>query len=128
MNEDWLCVECGYSWEQGVCSPKIPCPSCGSERRAAEASAEDQVKVIEEVRLKARHEGEGPYFFESKSGDSFSYDRQKWVSRGYSVDRERNSYEEKIVDRETGEVVLHKYERLSGHRGRGSDKKRSSGD
>lgn len=123
MNEVWRCVDCGNSWEQAVHSPKTPCPTCGSRRRAADVSAEDHEKEIEEARLKVRHGQKGPYFFEAKAGDSFSHDRQKWVYRGYIVDREDDDYHERIVDPDTGEVIFEKRHRLSEHRDRGSAKK-----
>ncbi|WP_133635565.1 hypothetical protein [Halomonas ventosae] len=61
--------------------------------------------------------------FETKDGDSFSVDRNRFVKLTQIVDHEQNRYFKRVVDSRSGEVIRDVDEPLSDHKGRGSAKK-----
>lgn len=48
----------------------------------------------------------------------------KWACVYRNIDREHNTYDEKVVDEETGQVLHECHEPLSDHRGHGSARTR----
>lgn len=74
--------------------------------------------------IKARHDGPGKPFLESKVGDDLYRKTGEWRKLERRVDREGNWYYEKIVDPKTGRVIKDVSEPLTKHRGHGSAKKK----
>lgn len=111
------CSECSCFME--VCEPC--CPQCGSTDRVVEV--QDGVSVSEMMGIKGWKPGFKRPFLEVKSGDSFSYDRKKIVTRYTVVDRENDHYKEEVKDPDTGEIIHFNEEPLSIHQGHGSAKR-----
>ena len=55
-----------------------------------------------------------------KSGADWSRDSRKWLRRAMRIDRDLDTYQEIVVDPDTGEVVHSEDEPLSSHTGHGS--------
>lgn len=55
-------------------------------------------------------------------GDDWNQDEGKIVNKVRIIDKDANSYIEKVVDKETGEVLQDVDELLTDHHGHGSDK------
>ena len=55
-------------------------------------------------------------------GDDVYRDRNKWVEKFRAMDRKDDQYIEIVTDPETGETIRRCVEKLSDHRGHGSDK------
>jgi len=64
--------------------------------------------------------GERPFFEAIYSKLDWHRKTQRWSIVTRIIDRRRGSYDELIIDRETGDVVREVHEPLSQHRGRGS--------
>jgi hypothetical protein len=60
-----------------------------------------------------------------QTGSQWSVSREKFVDKVRDIDRDADTYYERVVDPETGEVLRHCEEPLSEHFGRGSAKARS---
>jgi hypothetical protein len=58
-----------------------------------------------------------------KTGDDLHHATGRWMKLDRTIDRERNQYDERIVDPVTGAVVHECHEPLDKHRGHGDDKK-----
>jgi hypothetical protein len=61
---------------------------------------------------------------EQQAGDSFSFDRQKWVTLERTYFRLNNWYFKRITDPDTGEIISYKNEPLTNHQGYGDARKK----
>ncbi len=61
-------------------------------------------------------------------GDDWNHDRDKFVDKYRTIDKDGDRYIEKVVDPDTGEVLHDVDEQLSGHEGHGSDKAQKTPD
>jgi predicted RNA-binding Zn-ribbon protein involved in translation (DUF1610 family) len=123
-----FCQDCNIAIDETTeTEGRKPCPSCGSLRRRYEDSFSDSATAGSLVTTKAYKGGLSKrkgLRFESKDGDSFSFDRQRFVELNQLVDHENNRYVKKVVDRKTGEAIRDVDEPLTQHQERGSAKKR----
>jgi len=88
-------------------------------------SFEDKISVDIRIQYKGKSsvkKNKTP-LFEFKGGQEYSYSKGKYIDRNYHIDRLNDKYTESIIDRETGETILKKDEKLSKHKGHGSAKK-----
>jgi len=77
----------------------------------------------EALDLKARHGQSGRPFVHVKTGDDLFRKTGKWNKLNRRVDRDKDWYDEKIMDPETGKILHEVHEPLSQRRGRGSARK-----
>ena len=124
------CNDCGAALEE---SPSLPanertaCPRCGSLGRTFSVTLEGGIQLRGGLALKARSSGKGRPYLEAKHGDDYWRRLGKWMNLSRVVDRRNNRYTETITDPETGEVVRHVDEPLTGHVGRGDARRKPSG-
>ncbi|HBN05707.1 MAG TPA: zinc ribbon domain-containing protein [Bacteroidales bacterium] len=113
------------------CKRKIPlvddnkkCPFCGSLEKTRIINVYDEAKAYDSLRIRNNEKINKKYKFELKSGDDFSYIKQKYVDLKMLVDRENDWYSELVIDKETGEIIHECNEPLSEHIGHGDAKKK----
>ena len=82
----------------------------------------------EKLGLKARRAGEKKPFREVVSGDDLRKRDGKWMDKKRVIDREADTYDEVVIEQETGETVHDCHEALSEHRGHRSAKMRRGDD
>ena len=105
---------------------RVPCARCGSTSRVYIDKLTDGIEILEGSRAKGLHAGM------SRTKGLFIDSLSRWVpqtSRGNAIghherviDRDGDRYTEKVTMRESGEIIHNTDERLSEHRGHGSDK------
>ncbi len=100
----------------------IECPICGWENELIRIRVSDTVVVREMIGTKSKSRGEKKPFKEAISGDEFSVRDQKWYYKKRKIDRQNDTYEEKILDKETGRIIHECKEKLSEHKNHGSAK------
>lgn len=85
----------------------------------------DGLKLSDSIRGKHKRPGIKRFLREFFFGYQDSANRVKYpdgVERFMDVNREKDRYDEKVIDKRTGKVTRDCHERLSDHRGRGSAK------
>jgi predicted RNA-binding Zn-ribbon protein involved in translation (DUF1610 family) len=116
---DWTCSACGVPVEanepQNVA--RRPCPNCGSTLRTAHASVTIAASVQVYMKVHSKHrDGGRKVVREEITGDDFHRKTGRWSIMRRLIDRANNWYEEVFHDRDTGNVIHKKAERLSDHR------------
>ena len=109
--------------ESGV--ERVPCPVCGSKSRyyCESLRAEVSVHVGHKVTVKDPSlPSAKKQRFETRSNIVPSHKYGKLVRRELTIDRDTDSYSEKVTDLQTGEVLHECAEPLSQHMGHGSAK------
>jgi hypothetical protein len=101
---------------------RMPCPACGSTSRIFAKAIHGEVLPRGSLRARGKREGGRKPFVEIVSGADWSHKLRRWMHKLRIIDRERNRYEELVVDRGTGRVIHECKEPLSSHKGHGSDK------
>lgn len=101
-----------------------PCAACGSTSRLRKVALEGSVTPQATLGYKARHAGMQRPFVEGITGASWSRKFERWMQRLMHIDRERDTYEEKVTEPTTGQVIHHSAEPLSQHRGHGSARRK----
>lgn len=71
--------------------------------------------------MRVRRKGPGKWFIEVITGADWSTKFQKFMQKLRLIDREKDLYEEKVVDPQSGTVIHHSKEPLSKHTGHGSE-------
>ena len=83
----------------------------------------DELDLHECVTIKKKKNGHGDPTIKTKTGDSFSSNRQEWMTRVMTANSENDTYDEVIRDSQ-GKVIHECHEPLSKHKGHGSNKKK----
>lgn len=128
QSETWNCTECGEP-----CAPaptgqeNLPCARCGSVAKTINLHFEDKVDVTvtDWLDLKATNtemSGKRKMRRHLQTGSQWSVSREKMVEKVRDIDRDADTYYERVVDPETGEVLRQCDEPLSEHFERGSAK------
>ena len=100
---------------------RAPCVACGGTTQQVRILIEETMTLHDEVRIAVRDGEPGlvaPHL-RVRTGDSWSARLRRWLHRTMRIDRKNNTYEETVVDPQTGEVVHHDAGPLSAHRGHG---------
>ena len=123
-NDTVECGECGtlIDSQRDTEDDRISCPNCGSNKRNYHVSITDTMVARDGLGIKAKRPGEKRPFIEDKAMPDFSQSRGKVVLRKQVIDRDNDKYFESVTDYESGEVIHHRDEPLSEHRGHGSAK------
>lgn len=97
------------------------CPICGSQDIINQLFASDTLAVdfYESVRGKVKYAGEKRPAKEFLQGDDFSVRLQKYVDKIRIIDRKEDKYYERVVDKESGEVIHECSGALTDHIGHG---------
>jgi hypothetical protein len=101
---------------------RTPCSTCNSLKRIFCLSVFESVKVGTKLGMKHKMLGYKKPIFESIFGDDLHRNSQRWSLLSRIIDRKNDLYHEKIVDRETGEIIHECLEPLSRHVAHGSAK------
>ena len=128
------CDNCDYS-EIKTTNIDWACPNCGKKKCHVKMSLSDSIGPIHDSisgrqfnPTKRKEQGKTgksakkpiQEFFH---GDDYSNELEKFVDKDRIIDRENDHYHEMVKDKESGEVIHHKTEKLSEHFGHGSAKK-----
>ncbi len=116
------CWACDYLFIEGDSSEGLPeCPKCGSSGKVMHPSGQE-ARLQAGLCITSSPPSGGRW--ECKSETKHSYykkdDEHHFIDR--TIDRANNHYYERIINKETGEVVREVDERLTEHQGRGSAK------
>lgn len=95
------------------------CPNCGKHEISVHLFVSDELKIDESIRGKLKQDGKKRPTKEFRYGADYSRNLQKNVDRTMNVDRENGKYYEKVVNRESGEVIHECSEDLKDHFGHG---------
>lgn len=119
-----MCGECGEPLILGTI--RISCPKCGSDRIHFGISLGDKLDlhesvsgVAQDLSLPSRKRDRLRLF----SGDQRRVSHGDWVDKKRVIDRDGDRYREVVKDKTTGDNVHEIDERLSEHKGHGSDKR-----
>lgn len=104
------------------------CPKCGSDSLLISLQFADHIVVRDLVKGKVKdtnyNSTRNRPSREFKVGSQPQGGRPgKWACVHRDINRERNTYDEKVVDEETGQVLHECHEPLSDHRSHGSAKR-----
>ena len=115
------------AWLHSPLEQRQPCPSCGAQDAwIAEIGVTDTAQVREFIGLKGKAPGRKKPVFELQTGDQLEHSTGRWMQKRRLIDRDRDVYEEIVVDAETGEERHVCREPLSQHWGHGSAKQRDT--
>lgn len=131
QSETWKCGDCGEP-----CIPirvgeeKAPCRRCGSFAKHIHLVFVDEANLTVTDFLDVQSKnvnvtGKRKIRRHLQTGSQWSVSREKFVDKVRDIDRDADTYYERVIDPETGEVLRHCEEPLSEHFGRGSAKPRS---
>lgn len=117
------CNKCGSVLSDGD-PPKnlCQCPNCGSKNIMYKLHLSDTARVYEQIRGKVKAPGKKKPLREFVHGDEKTKTKGIWVEKKRVIDRVNDWYEEKVADKETGEIYHNCSEPLSQHFGHGSAK------
>lgn len=104
-----------------------PCGACGSPLKEVSIEVEDNLRLYEQVRSKAKDQKGGRPFLETVAGDDLHRKTGTWNKLTRVIDRRNDRYYELILDPATGAVIRECEEPLSHHVGRGSAKLQEHG-
>jgi hypothetical protein len=103
--------------------PRGACPKCGNTMTVSYPPGEEFVLTAGGFSIASKPPSGGRWFHKSLVQHSHckKTDQRHFIQR--TIDRDRNRYQERIVNIATGEVVREVNEPLTEHQGRGSAKK-----
>ena len=111
----------------GVGQENQPCLRCGSLAKTINMQFLDEVGVspTDWLEVKATNvtmPSKRKMLRHLQTGSQWSTSREKFVDKVRDIDRDADTYYERVVDSDTGDVLRHCEEPLSQHFGRGSAK------
>jgi len=124
MNDDSVyCKDCGLQFvEEESNHRQKPCPQCKSTCREFNGSLHERVKAYDSLRGQSKssqYTGKRKLRWDSFSGWEKSHLLGKMVRKTRTIDKDKNLYQETIIDPDTHEVVHHCKEPLDEHIGHG---------
>jgi hypothetical protein len=127
MKDDSVyCDGCGFQFEEDEDNhERKPCPQCTSTKRVINALIYEEIKVFDSLRGKAKtpnYTGKKKLRWDSFSGWEKSHSLGKMVKKSRTIDKDKNLYQETIINPDTKEVIHHCEEPLDEHIGHGSAK------
>lgn len=127
MDQSIFCKQCNYQFlDENVLETRQPCPQCNCIIKSVTVIVRDTLEIHDGYGLKVknpekRQDKKKKHIIEQ--ADKTYRDHQKRLIKKFSLkDREKNLYQEKVEDLETGEVIRNISEPLSQHQGFGSAK------
>jgi phage FluMu protein Com len=100
------------------------CDRCGSNNIGFELFLTDKIKIHDQIKGKGKMQGIKKPRKETLYGDDLHRTENKWRDKIRIIDRENDHYYEKIVNKETGEIIHECDEPLSEHWSHGSAKRK----
>jgi hypothetical protein len=116
LNKLFRCSQCGAVLDTDEESGTLlPCGECGA------TSSKPITDIKETLILKIKQLGAtGDPDLRIKIADDLYKEDKEWRQLKMSIDKINDSYEKTVINPETEEVLYHKKEALSSHKGRGS--------
>lgn len=118
------CINCNHIFNDMTINR---CPKCSSNKLEIVINIEDIVDLSDSMKGKVKD----PNFSSKRNprvefitGTDMWYDENKLVHKEQLIDKTQNLYKKKIIDKETGEVIMDIEEPLTQHQGHGSAKLR----
>lgn len=125
------CGPCGWQiaepkpWLHDPAAQSLPCPRCGvRDAWIAEIGVADIFIMREFIGLEGKAPGRKKPAFELQAGDQIERSTGRWMRKYRLIDRDRDLYEEVVVDAESGDERHICRELLSEHWGHGSAKQK----
>ena len=122
------CSECGKTLSEPPDEEnRKPCQFCGSSARTINLLLKEDIHLHEFIDVKKKFPG---YPHDKKlrvhlqQGDQLNHGTGKWIKKERLIDKEKNTYSEKIIEPETGKILRQANEPLKNHTGHGSDKEK----
>ncbi|MDA0574110.1 hypothetical protein [Burkholderia gladioli] len=106
---------------------RLPCQRCGSNAKHVDLVFQEVVTATDFLEVKSKSatvKGARKIRRHLQIGSQWSTAREKFVDKVRDIDRDADTYFERVIDPETGEVFRLCEEPLSEHFERGSAKKR----
>lgn len=106
---------------------RAPCPNCGSYSRNFSVHLQSLVSAESHDCRHSKHDrvrSRRRWLLEIISGDSYWRKERRWTFLYRVIDRFGDRYFERIVDKETGEIIIDITHPLSEHQGHGSAKRK----
>ena len=100
-----------------------PCPNCGSTGRNSAQATGGELRPVGTLRLRGFRDRARKWFVEVIKGADFFQALGRWVRKLRVINREADTYVEKVVDPQSGAILQDTGERLSTHTGHGSARK-----
>jgi len=101
----------------------VACPRCGFNTFAVAVGC--GLGVHASIEALALHPGPRRRWFRRiRSGASFTHGTGEWNDRYQDIDRAGDWYQERVTETRTGRIIHRIAERLSDHRGHGSDRQK----
>ncbi len=125
--ETWKCAACGEPcMPYRVGEQRLPCQRCGNNARHVHLVFREVVTATDFLEVKSKSatvKGSRKVRRHLQVGSQWSTAREKFVDKVRDIDRDADTYFERVVDPETGEVIWFCQEPLSKHFEHGSAKK-----
>jgi hypothetical protein len=127
LSTSMQCSDCGEPLESHVygCIENLPCPRCGSFKKAIDLSIVEAVAIKESLRGKVKDStktGKSKLRQELLVGDDLHRNSGEWYKKERYINKDNDTYKEVVTNPKTGEIVHHCEEPLSQHKGHGSAK------
>lgn len=126
-----FCGQCGQTLNEEVGLPhdlRAPCPKCASKARQYSVEAQSSVRALSALRatgFRAKLSRTKGWFIKIFVGEVPQHSRDNAIADvERASDRDNDQYVEKVIMQSSGEIIHQTDERLSEHKGHGSDKKR----
>jgi hypothetical protein len=119
------CGSCGVPSDESLDTPEArhACVACGSRARVFAVSIEEAITLRSGLGFKHKRPGRKKPIAEGFSRPETARSTGAVVERKMHIDREKDRYTETVTEYESGTVIHHCDEKLSGHTGHGSAKK-----
>ncbi|MBE3115154.1 MAG: hypothetical protein IMZ59_06520 [Actinobacteria bacterium] len=105
-------------WKR-IRSRSKPCPFCGSANRNIKIAIEERIVIRENLKARQKRKGFRKFIREIIQGWFPSGDKRKHpegINKTRIIDKEKDSYQEKVKDVKTGKITRNIEEPLSKHR------------
>ena len=126
------CADCEFSLPNDpLGNARTPCPNCGSVRRGMTEAVEERIVFREGHHVRVKRPSlpsKDKLRADAYARDEPSHKHGKTVRAEREIDRDTDTYRERITDIESGEVLHECDEPLSDHFGHGSAKGKPKGE
>ncbi len=116
------CINCNHIFNDMTVNQ---CPKCSSNKLEIVINIEETVHLSDSMKGKvknSKYSSKRNPRIEFITGTDIRKDNNRLVEKYRLVDKNKNLYKEKIIDKETGEIIKDVEEPLDQHQGHGSAK------
>ena len=120
------CQTCGRAFPvNSNKGSRTPCQTCGSHLRNYSIQLQSSIRAEAYSRRHSKHgkiRSRRRWLLEIINGDDYWRKMRRWTYIHRVIDRLNDWYAERIVDKETGKLIIDEADPLSEHQGHGSAK------